>query len=60
MCVSGTAIAVVLRTGSQTYFGALAKNIVGQRVLTSFDKGVNRFTWLMLRFMGVMVPLVFS
>ena len=53
--VSGTAIAVVLKTGSQTYFGSIAKSIVGQRVLTSFDKGINRFTWLMLRFMLVMV-----
>ncbi len=28
-------------------------------MLTSFDKGINRFTWLMIRFMLVMVPLVF-
>ena len=26
---------------------------------TSFDRGVKRFTWLMIRFMLVMVPLVF-
>jgi Mg2+-importing ATPase len=57
--VSGTATAVVLKTGSNTYFGSLAKSLVGQRVLTSFDKGINRFTWLMIRFMLVMVPLVF-
>jgi len=57
--VSGTAIAAVLNTGSDTYFGSLAKNIVGQRVLTSFDRGIHRFTWLMIRFMLVMVPLVF-
>ena len=31
----------------------------GQRQLTSFDKGVNQFTWLMIRFMAVMVPAVF-
>jgi P-type Mg2+ transporter len=57
--VSGTATAVALKTGGNTYFGSLAKSIVGQRVLTSFDKGINRFTWLMIRFMLVMVPLVF-
>ena len=28
-------------------------------MLTSFDKGVNRFTWLMIRFILVMVPAVF-
>jgi len=57
--VSGTATAVIAATGASTYFGALAGSLVGQRVQTSFDKGVSRFAWLMLRFMAVMVPLVF-
>ena len=56
---SGTGMAVVVQTGSGTYFGSLAGSIVGQRQLTSFDKGVNGFTWLMIGFMAVMVPLVF-
>jgi Mg2+-importing ATPase len=56
---SGTGTAVVVHTGSQTYFGALAKNILGPRVLTSFDKGINSFTWLMIGFMLILVPLVF-
>ena len=56
---SGTATAVVVQTGQETYFGSLASSIVGQRTLTSFDKGVNQFTWLMISFMLVMVPLVF-
>jgi Mg2+-importing ATPase len=56
---SGTATAVVIHTGDRTYFGALAASIVGQRQLTSFDKGVNKFTWLMIRFIAVMVPAVF-
>ena len=56
---SGSATAVVIHTGGQTYFGSLAASIVGQRQLTSFDKGVNKFTWLMLRFIAVMVPAVF-
>lgn len=56
---SGTATAVVVTTGSNTYFGSLASSIVGQRQLTSFDKGVNGFTWLMISFMAVMVPVVF-
>jgi Mg2+-importing ATPase len=57
--VSGTATAVIAATGSSTYFGALAGSLVGPRVQTSFDRGVSRFAWLMLRFMAVMVPLVF-
>jgi Mg2+-importing ATPase len=56
---SGSATAVVVETGGGTYFGALAGSIVGQRVLTSFDKGINQFTWLMISFMAILVPLVF-
>lgn len=56
---SGSGTAIVVQTGSGTYFGSLASSIVGQRVLTSFDKGINQFTWLMISFMGIMVPLVF-
>ncbi len=56
---SGTAMAVAVQTGKDTYFGSLAASIVGQRQLTSFDKGVNGFTWLMIGFMTIMVPLVF-
>jgi len=56
---SGTATGVVLETGSRTYLGSIARSLAGQTVLTSFDQGINRFTWLMIRFMMVMVPLVF-
>lgn len=56
---SGSASAVVVLTGKETYFGSLASSIVGQREQTSFDKGINSFTWLMIRFMAVMVPTVF-
>ena len=56
---SGSATVVVIHTGDKTYFGSLAASIVGQRVLTSFDKGINQFTWLMIRFIAVMVPAVF-
>jgi Mg2+-importing ATPase len=56
---SGTATGVIVETGFRTYLGGMARAIVGQKVQTSFDKGVSRFTWLMIRFMVVMVPLVF-
>jgi len=56
---SGTATAVVVTTGVQSYLGSMATSITGERVLTSFDQGLNRFTWLMMEFMAVMVPLVF-
>ncbi len=57
--VSGTASALVVYTGDKTFFGSLASSIAGERELTSFDKGVNRFTWLMIRFIMIMVPAVF-
>ncbi|MHB8807030.1 MAG: magnesium-translocating P-type ATPase [Anaerolineaceae bacterium] len=57
--VSGTAVAVVICTGKETYFGAIARNITGPRIETSFDKGINQFTVLMLGFIAIMVPLVF-
>jgi Mg2+-importing ATPase len=53
------ATAVVITTGVQTYFGSMASSITGERALTSFDEGLNRFTWLMIQLMAVMVPLVF-
>src|ERR1022692_2947081 len=56
---SGTATAVVVTTGVQTYLGSMAHSITGERAPTSFDRGLNRFTWLMMKFMVVMVPLVF-
>lgn len=57
--VSGSATAVVLATGDQTYFGNMARALSGQREPTSFDRGVNSVSWLLIRFMCVMVPIVF-
>jgi Mg2+-importing ATPase len=56
---SGSATSVVIATGSSTYLGGMAESLSDQFTQTSFDKGIARFTWLMLRFILVMVPLVF-
>jgi len=56
---SGTATAAVVATGRDTYIGSMAGAIAAQSTETAFDRGVARFTWLMLRFIVVMVPLVF-
>ena len=56
---SGTAAAIVGATGRQTYLGSMAESLEEQVTETAFDRGVARFTWLMLRFIIVMVPLVF-
>ncbi|WP_342328160.1 magnesium-translocating P-type ATPase [Pedobacter sp. FW305-3-2-15-E-R2A2] len=57
--LSGTATAIVVTTGNLTYFGSIGKAITGKRAETSFDKGVNKVSWLLIRFMLVMVPLIF-
>ncbi|MEB2285707.1 MAG: magnesium-translocating P-type ATPase [Myxococcales bacterium] len=56
---SGTATALVVETGPRTYLGGIAAVLADEPEETSFDRGVTRFTWLMIRFMAVMVPLVF-
>ncbi|MFV5514892.1 magnesium-translocating P-type ATPase [Acinetobacter gerneri] len=57
--VSGTAHAMVISTGIQTYFGALAHRVTAtDRVTTSFQMGVNKVSWLLIRFMLVMAPIV--
>ena len=57
--VSGTAKAVVLNTGIQTYFGALANRVTAtDRSVTSFQLGVNKISWLLIRFMLIMAPIV--
>ncbi|MDH6259087.1 HAD-IC family P-type ATPase [Bradyrhizobium sp. BR13661] len=57
--VSGYGTGVIAQTGSKTFFGQLSYEIVGRRVPTAFDLGINKFTWLMIRFILVMVPAVF-
>ncbi len=57
--VSGSASAMIVNTSNQTYFGSLSKSIVGKSAETSFDKGVNKVSYLLIKFMLVMVPLIF-
>ncbi|MGW5938167.1 magnesium-translocating P-type ATPase [Streptomyces celluloflavus] len=57
---SGTATGVVVATGADTYFGSMAGALVGNRPQTSFDIGVKKVSFLLIRFMLVMVPVVFA
>ncbi len=57
--VSGSAKAVVIATGGNTYFGALAQRVTATtRTPTSFQAGINKVSWLLIRFMLVMTPVV--
>ncbi len=57
--VSGSATAVVAATGGGTCFGGVARALAGDDAPTAFDRGVRRYILLIVRFMLVMVPLVF-
>jgi len=57
--LSGSARGLVVNTGLRTHFGSISEKLSGQRVQTSFDRGIAGFTWLMIRFMVVMVSVVF-
>lgn len=57
--VSGTAQGVVVNTGENTYLGALSVKLTAGKKQTNFDRGIRDFTWLMIRFMLIMVSLVF-
>ena len=57
--VSGTADAVVVATGRDTFLGGVSTAVAAPPPPTAFDRGLERFTWLMIAFVLVMVPLVF-
>ena len=57
--ISGSATGLVVCVGDQTLFGSMASAVAGEAVETSFTKGVNAVSWVLIRFMLVMVPLVF-
>jgi Mg2+-importing ATPase len=56
---SGSATALIVATGPQTYFGKMASTLAGLQAPTAFDRGLKKFVWLMISFMAVMVPTVF-
>jgi Mg2+-importing ATPase len=57
--VSGIGSAIVVRTGAATFFAEVARQTTAQTRKSAFDQGLERFTGLMIRFMAVMVPIVF-
>ena len=57
--LSGSAVVIVVFTGNDTYLGTMNKELSSAETETSFDRGVNSVSWLLVKFMAVMVPLVF-
>jgi len=58
--VSGTALGLVIKTGMDTQFGEISRRLATMRTLTSFDKGIQKFVWLMIRLMIALVGVIFT
>ena len=56
--ISGSATAIVLAVGDDTALGTIAKQLQAKTPPTSFEKGVNSVSWVLIRFMLLMVPIV--
>lgn len=56
--ISGSAIAIAINVGDNTIFGGIAKDLSNKKDDTSFEKGVNSVSWVLIRLMLVMVPIV--
>ena len=57
--ISGYAKGIVVSTGDDTIFGGIAQELKKEPIVTSFEQGVNAVSWVLIRFMMVMVPIVF-
>ena len=57
--VSGSSIAIVLATGNNTYFGSMAKSLYSVSEKNSFEKGIDSISKLLIKFMLVMIPIIF-
>lgn len=58
--VSGTALGIVIGTGFETQFGEVSRRLASIQTETGFDKGIRSFTWLMIRFMLLLVIVIFA
>lgn len=56
--ISGSAVCVAVAVGNDTFFGSIAKQLSAKPLPTSFEKGVNSVSWILIRFMLIMVPVV--
>jgi Mg2+-importing ATPase len=58
--ISGTALGLVVSTGSFTKFGEIAKKLTEASEETGFERGIKKFTWLMIRLMMILVIVIFA
>ncbi|NRE26475.1 hypothetical protein DBN75_16010, partial [Enterococcus faecalis] len=54
--ISGTGLGIVIKVGNQTLFGRMASDNGEEQQQTSFETGINKTTWVLIRFMLVITP----
>lgn len=57
--ISGSATAIVINTGFETYLGGMGKQIDNKKELTNFQKGMDGITKLLIRYMVIVSIAVF-
>lgn len=57
--VSGSAKAIILTTGNQTYFGSMAKSLSTDKTKTTFEQNIDSISSLLIKFMIIMIPIIF-
>lgn len=57
--ISGSAKAVVIKIADDTYFGRVAHTLIQGKPKTDFQKGIESISKLLIRFMLIMIPIVF-
>ena len=57
--ISGSAKGVVVKTGDSTYFGKIAHTISTGKPKTAFQKDIEGISKLLIRFMIIIIPIVF-
>lgn len=56
--ISGTAKAIVVKTGFDTYLGKIGKEINTKKNITAFDKGMKDITNMLIKFMVVICLII--
>ncbi|AIM24849.1 magnesium-transporting ATPase, P-type 1 [Melissococcus plutonius] len=57
--ISGSAQGIVISVGNDTLFGKISQDVGDKSPQTSFEIGISKTVWLLIRFMAVMVTIVF-
>ena len=57
--ISGSAKGVAIKTGDDTYFGKIANTLITGKPKTAFQRGIESVSKMLIKFMLIMIPIVF-